>query len=501
MSEQPVSSSLKEQLVAYLDGELDEEGMREVESLLSTDPRARQALRQLETAWDLLEELPRAEVNQAFTETTIEMVAVSLEKDLQQEQAERPRRELQKWGLAAAAVLAASVLGFASVALLSADPNEQLLRDLPLLERMDQYRQIDNVDFLRELQAANVLKDVAEQPEEPTTLADRRTLVEHMTPAEKLAIQEKQQRFAALPADEQDRLRRLHEELQKDAQAAQLRGTMSVYSEWLLKLSPSQRANLASAETTARVEKVKTLRADEVRRTADRADPADLEAVAAWVEAQVYQRMSPERKASIDELRPEDRRGAIMLWAMSPRQPNSPPRQPESSPQMISDLRNHLPPATKAKLDALESDDKRRKVLTDNWNGWIPQAMRDSVRKYFEALLADVPEEELVSYFEQLPEQDKESLQKLPTEFRDHRLRLMYVLEHRKERLPEHARNMKPEMLGWLRWGRGGEGRWPGGGFRGRDGGREGGPGGREGGPPPPFVGPGPPDGQRPRRP
>lgn len=490
MSEQPVSANLKEQLVAYLDGELDEQGMREVESLLSTDPRARQALRQLETAWDLLEELPRAEVDQSFTESTIEIVAVSLEKDLRDEEAARPRRQRRKWGLAAAAVLAASVLGFAAVAILSADPNEQLLHDLPLLARLDQYRQVENLKFLRELHESHVLKDVTEQSEEPTTLADRRMLVEHMTPAEKLELREKQERFTSLPSDEQQRLRSLHEQLQKDPQASQLRGEMLAYSDWLLKLSPSQRANLASADTAARVEKVKNLRAEEIRRTADRADATDLEAVAAWLQTQIYERMSPERKTAIDELRPADRRGAIMLWAMSPRAPGAPPRQPDSSPEMLAELRDHLPAATKAKLDALESDEKRRKVLTDGWGGWIPQATRDSVRKYFEALLADVPEGELVAYFEQLSDKQKEDLQKLSTEYRDHRLRLMFVLERRTDRLPEYARNLKPEMLGWLRWGRG-EGRWPSAGYRGRDTGRG-------DGPAPSFMGT--PEGPRPPR-
>lgn len=477
MSEQPVSPSLKEQLVAYLDGELDDASAREVESLLSTDPRAREALRQLETAWDLLEELPRAEVSQSFTESTIEIVAISLEKDLEQEQAARPRRELRNWGLAAAAVLAASLVGFAAVASLTADPNERLLRDLPLLARLDEYRQIDDLQFLRELQTANLLKDMQPQAEQPTSLADRRMLVEHMTAAEKEELQEKQQRFSAFLKAEQGRLRRLHDELQMDAEAPQLRGAMSAYYEWFLKLSPPQRASLASADTSARVEKVKSLRAEEVRRTADRAEPEDLETIAAWLESHIYERMLPDRKAATDALEAGDRRGAIMLWAMlSPRLPGSPPRQPELNATTIAELREKLSPAGKAKLDALDSEEAQRRVLIgrEGWDGWTSQAMRDSVRRYFEALIADVPEEDLVAFFEQLPEKDRDELQKMSSDYKDHRLRLMYVLAHRKERLPDHVRGMKPEMFGWLRWGRG-DNRWPGG-YRGRDGGRGDGP-------------------------
>jgi hypothetical protein len=485
MSELPLSANLKEQLVAYLDGELDDDGMREVEALLSTDPRAREALRQLETAWDLLDSLPRAEVDESFTESTIEIVAVSLEKEMEREEAARPRRERRNWGLAAAAVLAASVLGFAAVISLSDDPNDQLLRDLPLLERLDQYRHVDDLEFLRELHTANLLRDVQPQPEEPTSLADRRMLVEQLTPAEKQALQEKQERLAGLPEEEQQKLRSLHDDLQKDPQAAELRGLMAAYHEWRLKLSPLQRSNLASAATPERMEQVRTLRTEEIRRTADRAEPADMEAIAAWLEKQLYQRMKPERKAAVDRLQPEDRRGAIMLWSMTPRPGPSP--QPEITSETIADLRQSLSPEGKAKLDAFETDDERRRAL-GGWYGWISQAMRDSVRKYFEDLLAGVPADELVTYAAELPQKDQEYLLKLSSEHRDHRLRLMYVLEHRKHRLMDEGRGLKPEHLGWLQWGRGSS-RWSG--FRDREVFRG-------DGPPLPFASP--PDSSRPRR-
>ena len=45
-------------------------------------------------------------------------------------------------------LLAAGAAGFLAVFLFRPDPNRQLLDDLPVLERLDEYRQIDKVEFL-----------------------------------------------------------------------------------------------------------------------------------------------------------------------------------------------------------------------------------------------------------------------------------------------------------------------------------------------------------------
>ena len=47
-----------EELVAYLDGELDAVGTDRIENLLASNPAIRSELRRLEQTWDLLDELP-----------------------------------------------------------------------------------------------------------------------------------------------------------------------------------------------------------------------------------------------------------------------------------------------------------------------------------------------------------------------------------------------------------------------------------------------------------
>jgi len=68
---------LDEELVAYLDGELDSQATKRLEDLLASDEPARKRLSQLANSWELLDQLPRATVDDLFTRTTVKMVALA----------------------------------------------------------------------------------------------------------------------------------------------------------------------------------------------------------------------------------------------------------------------------------------------------------------------------------------------------------------------------------------------------------------------------------------
>lgn len=142
---------IEEQLVAYLDGELDDADARRIEELLASDAEVRQTLEKLEATWGLLDHLDQAHVDEVFTQSTLEMVAVAAAEDVQKQQAEAPRLRRRRWWIAGGSTLAAGAAGFLAVLLFWPNPNQQLLRDLPVLERLDQYRQIDDGDFLQRL--------------------------------------------------------------------------------------------------------------------------------------------------------------------------------------------------------------------------------------------------------------------------------------------------------------------------------------------------------------
>jgi len=143
------SAALDEELVAYLDGELDAAESRRIEELLAHDPDARQRLHGLQTAWDLLDELDRPPVDPRFTQTTLEMVAVAATKDLEHTQQLLAVRRRRRGLLAVAGIVLAAAAGFGAVAALRPDPNRRLLEDLPILENLDVYRQVGEIQFLR----------------------------------------------------------------------------------------------------------------------------------------------------------------------------------------------------------------------------------------------------------------------------------------------------------------------------------------------------------------
>lgn len=164
MSQQPANAdpSLEEQLVAYLDGELDAEASHQVEELLSADPKVRQTLQGLDRTWELLGELETPQVAERFTQSTLEMVTVAATEDTERSREGAARRRQRRWLTVSGSLAAAAGVGFLTVLAvwqLTLDRNATLVDDLPLLENLDEYRQIDDVQFLRELHAARLFAE------------------------------------------------------------------------------------------------------------------------------------------------------------------------------------------------------------------------------------------------------------------------------------------------------------------------------------------------------
>ena len=70
------AATIDEELVAYLDGELDVSGATRIERRLADDPAYRARLAQLERAWDMLDSLHRVEAHDDFARSTVEVIAV-----------------------------------------------------------------------------------------------------------------------------------------------------------------------------------------------------------------------------------------------------------------------------------------------------------------------------------------------------------------------------------------------------------------------------------------
>jgi anti-sigma factor RsiW len=109
---------LEDRFVAYLDRELDEQSVREVEALLASDPRVQDAVARLEQTWEALDELERPELDRSFTETTLELVTVAAENEIEQQERRRPRERIRKWTLFGGGLLLIAAAGFLLASLL-----------------------------------------------------------------------------------------------------------------------------------------------------------------------------------------------------------------------------------------------------------------------------------------------------------------------------------------------------------------------------------------------
>lgn len=161
----PDIDGVDEQLVAYLDGELDANNRSRVEQRLAADAEFRTRLRMLQRTWDALDVLGRADANEAFTRTTVEFVAVKTAQDVQHEKQRQVRKRLWTWVAWTACGLASATAGFVVLTQILSRPDRQLVRDLPVIERVDEYRNADSLEFLKALDESGLFAAELENDE------------------------------------------------------------------------------------------------------------------------------------------------------------------------------------------------------------------------------------------------------------------------------------------------------------------------------------------------
>lgn len=147
-----ISAEEKAELVAFLDGEADETVADRLEARIAHSPSIREEARALRESFDLLEFLPMPRTTKDFTHKTV----VFVEQDIQKSRAWWPsqRMILASWLLG---FLAALAVGWWSVSRVP-DPNLSLLEDLPVIERLQEYRASRGLEFLRALRDRHLLE-------------------------------------------------------------------------------------------------------------------------------------------------------------------------------------------------------------------------------------------------------------------------------------------------------------------------------------------------------
>ncbi|MCA9179264.1 MAG: hypothetical protein KDB14_32620, partial [Planctomycetales bacterium] len=204
-------AAMMETIVAYLDGELSPEEAAAVESRLAVDAAYREAVEKMRRAWSFLDDLQLESGSAEFTHSTVAMVAHDATQTIQR--SGRMIHGWRPWLFAAITLGALTTTSYVVSASYLAQRDRQFLRDLPMIQRVDRYRNIDDLAFLRALSAEglfgvdgipdNRVGDIGE----PDTLEQRRRQVESLGAEELYELKRKWQRLEHLPYPDQQRVR------------------------------------------------------------------------------------------------------------------------------------------------------------------------------------------------------------------------------------------------------------------------------------------------------
>lgn len=150
----------RENLVAYLDGELDDSESQEIDRVLARSDVARHEVEVLSRAWEMLDLLPKPKAGTEFTERTMTTLRL---KEVPSDFSDRPWFLYVRRGAAATiwllAIAGASVLGLLATWQWYPNPHRELLEELPVVKQLDIYTEVQDVKFLELLQQENVFED------------------------------------------------------------------------------------------------------------------------------------------------------------------------------------------------------------------------------------------------------------------------------------------------------------------------------------------------------
>ncbi len=155
-----LSAEMRENLVAYLDGELDEVSTQNVEQVLAESVVARHDVDMLSRTWDLMNILPGVKASEEFTRKTLSSIraADSSKTSLLDPVLAKNLRRAGALAFWAVVLVGAGVLGFQATRLVP-NPTEQLLDDFNIISNLDDYTEVGDVEFLKTLKHNQTLAE------------------------------------------------------------------------------------------------------------------------------------------------------------------------------------------------------------------------------------------------------------------------------------------------------------------------------------------------------
>lgn len=150
--QQRLTPAERSNLVAYLDGELNDAESRAIATKLTKSATARREVKALEKTWEMLDLLPRPLASEDFTTRTLtEVKQLSTADDQFHSAVVRTTRRALRSAVWVAAALGALAIGFVITRWVWPNPTARLVQDLSIAEHLDEYRDAGDWDFLDQL--------------------------------------------------------------------------------------------------------------------------------------------------------------------------------------------------------------------------------------------------------------------------------------------------------------------------------------------------------------
>ncbi len=172
------SDKEKEELVAYLDGELPDEAASRIEKSLVEDASVRRDVEQLTKTFDLLDLLPTSQASDGFAAKTLTAIRTQFSEP-KAESTETAAfsgkspfsysRLAIVWGIRAAAfsgLMLVAIVGFNGAFRQNSEPIDEILTELPILQRLDEYQEIGDVEFLKSLSESGLFDERDKAPQD-----------------------------------------------------------------------------------------------------------------------------------------------------------------------------------------------------------------------------------------------------------------------------------------------------------------------------------------------
>ena len=258
-----------ELLVSYLDGELKRQEQSDLESRLLTNEKLRARLQQLQTGWDLLEDLPRSSPSMKLVESTLELVVADILKDQPAKAA-----SWKRWQVPCGIALLCLLAGFTSYAIESSQRSnayQKQLEDLVIAGNINAYNYGGNLKLMRQLSAdkdwaqmiaasteiGDIRIDTAAVDLIAAPVAQRESALQAMALEQMDQLNSRWEQFTRLNKADQERIRITAESVAQQPDAELLMETMQAYAIWRQTLPPELRDQIESSNPTDRRNAIK----------------------------------------------------------------------------------------------------------------------------------------------------------------------------------------------------------------------------------------------------